>query len=86
MCGLDPHPGQVAGCWLGGVVGGCLRCLTARMAPGVLSHISLCCFFAASCALHIVMAASCVRSGCLRSCSIVSPSGVPSMIWSRIFF
>ena len=81
ICGLALYPGQIAGSC---VVDGCLRCLTIKTAPAVWSLISLRCFFAASCALHRVMAASSVRSGCFSNCSTVSV--VPSMIWSCMFF
>ena len=83
MCGLTPHPGQVTGSC---VVGGWLCCLIVRTVPAMWSLISLRCFLATSCALHRVMAASSVRSSCFSSCSTVSISVFPLMIWSCMFF
>jgi len=85
-CGFDPHPGQIASCWLCWVAGGCQGCLTAKTALGLAPFILLCCFLAASCALHIVMIASSVRSGCFKRCSMSSPSREPTMIWSCMLF
>ena len=58
----------------------------ARTASRLLSWIDRHCFFAASCALHIMMAASRVSSCCRSKCSTVSLSISPSMIWSLMFF
>lgn len=85
MCGLDPHPGQgVGGCcrWAGSC---CLCCWMARTADRLSSCIARHCFFAASCALHIAMAASRVSSCCRSKCSTVSLSFSPSIIWSLMF-
>jgi len=44
------------------------------------------CFFAASCARQMVMAASRNKCGCWSRCSTVSLSSSPSIIWSLVFF
>ena len=58
----------------------------ARTASRLSSWIARHCFFVASCALHVVMAASRVSSCCRSKCSMVSLSISPSIIWSLMFF
>ena len=63
-----------------------LRLVSAKIAPGDCSAISLCCLLAASWVLHVSIAACKVRLCCRSRCLTLYPLLMPSMVRSLMFF
>ena len=69
-----------------GLLGGGLQTVWMAVWPSGVLVISARCCLAASCAQHLDMVASKVKSDSLSRSSTVSPSKRPSTIWSLMLF